>query len=90
MTLKQYAQFELAFKTFMESEDIQILSSTGDESYFSWSCCDCCRTSLGGSRVDAKGSNPGSAETRDYSICLNCEHYAAYGRLDDVTMMEML
>lgn len=57
-----------------------------EESYFSWSSCDCCGTSLGGNRVDATGYNPTTEEILEFTVCEDCIYYAEYGCLDDMTM----
>lgn len=48
-----------------------------DDSYFSWSTCDCCGSRLGGDRWDAKqfGVNIKThelEETDSGSICIDC------------------
>jgi hypothetical protein len=60
-----------------------------DEPYFSWHSCDCCGSRLGGNREHATGYNPTTKEIGEYSICSDCVYYAEYGRLDDMTMMEV-
>lgn len=60
-----------------------------NEPYFSWRCCDCCGSSLGGNREFATGFNPTTREVQEYSICEDCAYYAEYGRLDDTTMLEV-
>ena len=60
-----------------------------DEPYFSWSACDCCGSQLGGDREHATGYDQTTGEIREYSICSDCVYYTEYGRLDDMTMMEV-
>jgi len=60
-----------------------------DESYFSWKPCECCGSHLGGDRVDCNGYNPETQEIYEYSVCIDCEYYAEYGQLDDMTMLEI-
>ena len=60
-----------------------------NESEFSWHSCDCCGTQLGGTRYKASGYNPNLKEIFVYEICQDCLYYAAYGTLDDMTMMDM-
>jgi hypothetical protein len=61
-----------------------------DEPFFSWRRCDCCGTSLGGNREHATGYNPTTKEIQEYTVCEDCIYYAAYGQLDDQTMLEVL
>jgi hypothetical protein len=60
-----------------------------EEPSFSWRWCDCCGTRLGGDREHATGFNPTTRQVQEYEICTDCAYYAAYGRLDDSTMMEV-
>jgi len=57
------------------------------EPFFSWRACDCCRRPLGGSREDATGYNRKEKRIQEYVICEDCIYFAAYGRLDDMTML---
>lgn len=59
------------------------------EPYFSWSSCDCCHTSLGGNRQDSWGYHPESKQIFEYTICEDCVYYLEYGRLDDMTMLDI-
>ncbi len=59
-----------------------------DES-FSSQPCDCCGTTLGGSRIHASGFNFKTQEIQCYHICTDCEYFAEYGQLDDMTMIFM-
>ena len=59
------------------------------EPFVSGCPCDCCKTSLAGDRMDAHGYNPTTKQILEYTICTDCEYYAEYGQLDDMTMMEM-
>lgn len=104
MNAKEYADYEKAVADFMEREGLNCLSSQptnpdkadneewqyDTDPYFSWRSCDCCGSPLGGNREDMCGYNPTTKEVqRDYSCCVDCVYYAAYGRLDDRTMMEV-
>lgn len=87
MNAKEYAQFEARFRTFMEREGINNLSSDDDEGSFSWYRCECCKTDLGGTRYAATGWN--GTEVCTYRVCPDCLYYAAYGQLDDETMQDI-
>ena len=60
-----------------------------DEPSFSWRACECCGSQLGGDRYHATGFNPTTDEIYEYEICGDCLYYAEYGRLDDMTMMDI-
>lgn len=84
-TLSDYAKYRKIVDQFLA--DIgQILSRKNyeDEPYFSHNSCDCCQRQLGGSRMDMLDING-----NEYSICCDCEYYAEYGQLDDMTMLDM-
>jgi hypothetical protein len=90
MTKKEYEAYVERVDAFFASEGIGNLSRLSDtETYFSWSVCDCCGSRLGGDRVDANGYNAETKEIYEYTICLDCEYFAEYGRLDDMTMMDI-
>ncbi len=94
MTRKEYAEYERSVAKFFENEGIDNLTTISDESgntepYFSWSSCECCGSHLGGDRYDCNGYNPKTGEIYEYSVCVDCMYYAEYGKLDDLTMMEL-
>ena len=91
MTRKEYQQYEAAVSAFMQAEGINCLSRSDSdrEGDFSWRACECCGSSLGGTRIDASGYNPQTREIQEYRICTDCEYYAEYGQLDDQTMLDM-
>jgi hypothetical protein len=60
-----------------------------NEPHFSWRSCDCCQRPEGGDREFATGWNPTTQEVQEYSVCTDCAYYAEYGRLDDMTMLEI-
>ena len=67
-----------------------------NEPFFSWSQCPCCRSTLGGDRMDMIGWLAGARaagfdDEHKWSgaICCDCEYYFAYGRLDDMTMLDI-
>lgn len=94
-TASDYAEYQRIVGNFFKREGINNLSGITDESgntetdEFSWRPCECCRRSLGGARVHANGYNPETKGIQDYWICVDCEYYAEYGRLDDMTMMDL-
>ena len=60
-----------------------------EEPFFSGEWCDCCGTHLAGDRYKASGYNPNTKEIYDYEVCPDCLYYAEYGRLDDMTMLDI-
>lgn len=89
MTSTEYRQYQQAVESFFGREEIENLSSTSEEPYFSWRPCDCCQRDLGGNRYDASGYNRKAKEVQEYSVCEDCIYYAEYGQLDDQTMMDI-
>jgi hypothetical protein len=91
MTFIEYKDYERRVARFFKAEGINNLSDKGveTESYFSHSPCECCKRPLGGDRFDMTGYNPSDGEIYEYEICPDCRYYATYGKLDDMTMMEM-
>lgn len=61
------------------------------EPFFSWHACDCCGSNLGGNRVPAHGfyHADGADHLVHMDVCEDCDYYLNYGRLDDMTMMEV-
>ena len=91
-TTKEYAQYEANVAAFFAAEGLNCLSSVEpiDVDEFSWSRCDVCGDSHGGSRETMNGYNPTTNEVQDgYKVCSDCAYYVAYGQLDDMTMMDM-
>ncbi len=94
-TTADYKEYEQRVAEFFQREGINNLSAMSDaegntiQDEFSWRPCDCCRRQLGGTRIQASGYNPTTGEIQEYKICTDCEYYAAYGQLDDMTMMDM-
>lgn len=104
MDKEQYQDYEKAVKAFFDREGINNLSiATSEETpvccacneehsfepYFSWESCECCGDTAGGNRYHANGYNPKDQEAYCYEVCSDCIYYAAYGQLDDMTMLEI-
>lgn len=90
-TNEDYKKYQKRVSDFLESEKIFSVSRIDSESenYFSWNYCDCCNRSLGGDRIDVNAYCEETKEINEYSICIDCEYYIAYGQLDDMTMMDL-
>lgn len=97
MNKQEYKEYQEAVAEFFEREGINCLSYDTDEypdgcvePHFSWSACDCCGSILGGDREICSGYNPTTGEIqKGYSVCSDCVYYVEYGRLDDMTMLEI-
>lgn len=96
MTLDEYKDFVRRVEGFFRREGINNLSMDiyESEGCFSWTPCDCCGRPLGGYRYRASGYNPETQEIHEYEVCeyevcQDCLYYAAYGMLDDMTMMDI-
>lgn len=91
MTKAEYAAYETAVSEFMKRHGIENLSTdSDDEGSFSWRGCDCCGSSLGGTRYACTGYNRIRNEVIEFSnVCQDCVYYAAYGQLDDETMLSI-
>ena len=89
MTKQQYDAYTQAVETFFKQEQINCLSSSGGESFFSHRPCECCSRPLAGDRYEASGFNPQSNEVQAYEVCSDCLYYSEYGQLDDTTMLDM-
>jgi hypothetical protein len=63
-------------------------SGNAPDPFFSWRACECCQRSLGGNRETYQFATV-TGETFDADICTDCVYFAAYGKLDDMTMMEI-
>ena len=89
MTAQEYKEYKLRVASFLEREEIEIISQCGDdygnsEPFFSWRPCECCGLHKGGDRYDMIATNG-----FHYEVCVDCLYYLTYGRLDDQTMMDI-
>ncbi len=91
MTKQEYSAFEARVAAFMAREEIDILACCSPcESGFSWGSCDCCESDLGGDRFQMVGALAGSLRPAvEFTVCTDCHYYAAYGVLDDLTMLSI-
>jgi len=92
MTKQEYAEYQAAVDAFFKREGIGNLSADEDsqEPHFSSRPCQCCRRYFGGDRFYCSGYNRSSNQAQyGYEICTDCVYYAEYGRLDDMTMLEI-
>lgn len=106
MSTKEYANYEARVARFLKENNVKpgCYSNASDpdtgeaiEPFFSWSSCECCNRSLGGTRetysfayermdANARGER---VDTFTADICEDCVYYLAYGCLDDLTMLEI-
>ena len=57
---------------FIETEGIGFISSESEESFFSWSPCECCNSTLGGDRYTIKAKYLETNEIFKYDVCVDC------------------
>ena len=95
MTKQEYKEYEIRFAEFMRLNELNNLTRIDgpdeddfQEPYFSWRPCEVCQTHLGGNRIEANGYSR-TGVIYEFEICTDCEYYAEYGQLDDMTMMDM-
>lgn len=87
MTKTEYAAYVSRFEDGIKG---YTHFTTDGEEYFSWRRCSICGTTEGGSREDGQAVDSKSdAIVFVGSICLDCVYFNEYGRLDDMTMMEV-
>lgn len=89
MTKVEYKEYQERVAEFIGRENIHFYTTTGDEAYFSHYPCECCDMPLGGLRTRLTAVYRPTGETLEFTICTDCEYYLEYGRLDDMTMLEM-
>ena len=92
MNRKEYDSFTAAFTSFMEREELTNLSPTDQqwETFFTWRPCECCGRPQGGDRVECSGWSSTKKDIMGpYDVCADCVHYAEYGQLDDLTMLDL-
>lgn len=94
-TNSDYAEYQERVAEFLAREQVTAISGKVDQhgntltDEFSRTPCDVCRRPLAGSRIQASGYNPETRQVQHYEICPDCEYYLAYGKLDDMTMMDL-
>ena len=91
MNAQEYKEYQKRVEEFVE--DMNYISPIYDEDgdsqeYFSWAACDCCVRPLGGTRYKMQGYYR-EHEYDTFAVCGDCLYYLEYGRLDDMTMMEI-
>lgn len=95
MTKAEYDDYVARVKAFYGANigDYNNSFSTieyGDETFFSWSPCECCKRPLGGDRYEVSICVADSTEIlTSLAICTDCYYYSHYGQLDDMTMLEV-
>lgn len=91
MTKTEYTSYEKSVASFLESNQVKpgcySRKDQEGEGYFAHTACECCgRPRMAGTRLDYSFALLGGG-TFEAAICLDCEYYLAYGKLDDMTMM---
>jgi hypothetical protein len=92
MNKTDYADYVQSVARFLKLNNIKpgcySPATENSEPFFSWSPCHCCHNSNGGNRETYRFAML-SGEMFNADICADCVYYLAYGKLDDMTMMEM-
>ncbi len=89
MTKTEFTEYEKRVNTFIRDNRVKLgcYSPTGSE-FFSNKRCECCLRNYAGDREEYSfACENGEQFTAD--ICADCVYYLAYGRLDDLTMLEI-
>lgn len=94
MTKEDYAQYQANVAAFFKREGVGNLSQIliedeANEPYPSKQPCGCCGTREYGDREDCSGYDPTKKQIKEYAVCSDCVYYCEYGRLDDMTMLEI-
>jgi hypothetical protein len=90
MTKEEYKKYQEKFNSFLLKNNIYSFSPVqNSEPYFSKSPCNCCGTSLYGNREKVSAFQEKTKEILFFECCQDCIYYAAYGQLDDMTMIEI-
>ena len=85
-----YCEYEKTVDNFNSREDCKIISfDTETEPSFSWFPCDICGSRLGGDRYNVTIATHKNITYNDFRGCSHCLYYNEYGKLDDITMMEI-
>lgn len=91
-TKSDYAAYCKAVESFLEWNNVKpgCHSPTQDQSegFFSWQPCECCGSTLGGNRETYSFAQTWGG-IFEADICQDCVYFLAYGKLDDLTMMEI-
>jgi len=98
MNKQEYKEYEASVASFHKDHEeyfeqkMFFLSPKSDrdgilEPHFSWRQCECCKSLLGGDRY--RMETLVGSEIFEYEFCVDCLYYNEYGRLDDMTMLDM-
>jgi hypothetical protein len=89
MTKAEDADYEARVKAFFETDVNESTLQQLGNPHFSWNPCECCERSHGGNRYEMTGISKISNRLERYQFCEDCLYYSAYGKLDDMTMMNI-
>ena len=83
-----YDRFQKKHDDLYKTEGFYGLIPGRLENEFSVSRCDICDDRQGGPRYTVTGATlrPGN---HSFIVCIDCYHYAAFGQLDDQTMLDL-
>ena len=86
-TKADYDRYEVQVEQGLEGLSFVCVDGDG-EGHFSWTRCDVCDRDLGGDRFAAHGVDIND-DIVHLEVCQDCMYYITYGKLDDMTMMDM-
>ena len=86
---EDYETYQKRVAEFMRQNELNNLTRVNNDSepFFSGQACECCLRDLGGNRIAASGYSR-TGVIYEFDICTDCEYYAEYGQLDDMTMLD--
>ena len=101
-TKADYEEYDRRVAAFLKDNYVKAgLHSPVDadgSSFFSWMACECCKRPLGGNRERYRfvvtppiwrHAFPKQIETMEADICTDCVYYLVFGKLDDMTMLDL-
>lgn len=87
MTKQEYCQYEKTINAWIASAKYPS-NCHNVTPWYSYLPCEICHRRLAGDRYRAK-SIALDGEILEWDICGDCRYYLEYGRLDDMTMLDM-
>lgn len=94
MTKVEYKKYQQRFENFMRDNVLNNISLVSDKDgnykgYFTWNLCPVCGNNLGHTGYNCNGYSDKYGIMEFDNVCEDCIYYAEYGKLDDMTMLEM-
>lgn len=95
MNKQEYTEYKARVEKFITDNKIEVYAPDINEqgeniSGFSWQPCECCGSPLGGDRFSMIYKTDRTDNTvSTFQVCIDCLYFLEYGRLDDMTMLEI-